>query len=168
MHHLESRDARRIVPSVSVRTNSALDDQAAKKYIGNIDFSMLIYKLSIPDANISRVWDIEAAEIAVGYYRNFLWLMRKYGQKHVLAPSTEIDEIWHHHILDTYKYHEDCIFIFGTYLHHYPYYGMRGDNDLNALTNSFATTQSLHFQEFGSYIMGFEEEEVAVPVTYGQ
>lgn len=160
MSYLESRDAKRIVPNVFIRANSALDDRRVKKYIRNIDFSMLIYKLSVPDANISRVWDVEAAEIAVGYYRNFLWLMRKYGHAHVLAPSTEIDEIWHHHILDTYKYHEDCNAIFGAYLHHYPYFGMRGDEDLGDLRNSFATTQSLHFQEFGSYIMGFEEETV--------
>ena len=165
MPHLNSPDAKRIIPKVSIKLNFALDDEAAKQYIYNIDFSMLIHKLSVPDITISRVWDIEMANIAVRYYQNFLWLMRRHGKDHVLAPSPEIDEIWHHHILDTYKYHEDCIAIFGTYLHHYPYYGMRGEGDLHALTNSFSTTQNLHFDEFGEYIMGFEDELIEVPLN---
>lgn len=160
----KNNDAKRIIPKMNINTDVALNDEAAKKYIYDIDFSMLIHKISMPDDNISRVWDPEVAEIFVGYYRNFLWLMRKHGRDHVLAPSIEIDEIWHHHILDTYKYHEDCIAIFGTYLHHYPYYGMRGEADYNALNNSFQKTQDLHQHEFGEYIMDVEEESIEILV----
>ncbi|WP_454722378.1 MULTISPECIES: glycine-rich domain-containing protein [Cupriavidus] len=168
MTYLQSRDTTRDVPSIAVDFKNALSDTEAKDYIANIDFSMLIHKLSVPDANIARVWHPEMASIAVDYYRNFLWLLRKYGENEVLAPSTEIDEIWHHHILDTYKYHEDCRAIFGTYLHHYPYFGMRGATDSVALEDAFARTQRRYHEEFGEYIMSFEDELVEVAVAGDQ
>lgn len=158
MSYLQSLDATRRILHIFIDANVALDEGRVRTYIARIDFSMLIHKLSVPDTNIARVWSPEVVEGAVDYYRNFLWLLRKYGEHTVLAPSPEIDEIWHHHILDTYKYHEDCAAIFGTYLHHYPYFGMRSASDSAALSDAFARTQSLHCQEFGEYIMGFEEE----------
>lgn len=163
MDFVNNIDAKRVIPKVTIKKDLALDEEKAKEYIYNIDFSMLIHKLSIPDANISRVWDPEISEVFIDYYKNFLWLIRKYGKEHVIVPSTEIDEIWHHHILDTYKYHEDCIAIFGSYLHHYPYYGMRGRSDKNDLNNSFEITQELHKKEFGEYIPGVEEEIIETP-----
>lgn len=168
MPYLQSRDATREVPHIVVDLKNALSELEARRYIDSIDFSMLIHKLAIPDANISRIWCPEMAKIAVDYYRNFLWLLRKYGTKEVLAPSTEIDEIWHHHILDTYKYHEDCRAIFGTYLHHYPYFGMRGATDSVELVEAFSRTQALHYEEFGEYIMSFEEELTEVAADGAQ
>lgn len=162
MSYLESRDAKREITPIKINSEKSINQHQAKSYIDNIDFSMLIHKISLPDENISRVWSPESAEIAVNYYRNFLWLVRKYGDQETLAPSTEIDEIWHHHILDTQKYHEDCNAIFGTYLHHYPYFGMRGEQDSQALTSAFSRTQALHYTEFGEYIMSFEEEMVEI------
>jgi hypothetical protein len=32
----------------------------------------------------------------------------------------DADTLWHFHILDTYRYHEDCQLLFGRYLHHVP------------------------------------------------
>lgn len=160
---LQSPDALRKVPAIVVDASRALSDSEVRRYIDKIDFSMLIGKISAPDVNIARVWLPETAGIAVDYYRHFLWMLRKYGRNEVLAPSSEIDEIWHHHILDTYKYHEDCQAIFGRYLHHYPYFGMRGDNDADALSLAFARTQALHYEEFGDYIMCFEEAFVPFP-----
>lgn len=168
MSYLQSHDATRDVPSIIVDVQTALSEVHAKQYIDSIDFSMLIHKLSVPDANIARVWSPDMANMAVDYYRNFLWLLRKHGKDKVLAPSTEIDEIWHHHILDTYKYHEDCRAIFGTYLHHYPYFGMRGETDSIALEDAFSRTQALHYAEFGEYIMSFEEETVEFMVDGAQ
>jgi hypothetical protein len=46
-----------------------------------------------------------------------------------LAPTREIDLFWHHHILDTHKYMLDCQSLFGRYLHHFPYSGLRGTVD---------------------------------------
>jgi hypothetical protein len=40
------------------------------------------------------------------------------------VPCEIVDEIWHSHILDTRAYDRDCRSIVGTFLHHYPYFGM--------------------------------------------
>jgi hypothetical protein len=130
-------------------------------YINSIDFSMIIFKITRPDPNISRIWTEESANIVVQYYKNYLWLLRKYSEAyHILPPSIEIDEIWHHHILDTYKYYNDCLNIYGQFLHHYPYFGMRGEQDSTDLANTFKITQMLHLKEFGDYICSFESEDI--------
>ena len=41
------------------------------------------------------------------------------------------------HILDTRAYSRDCEFLFGRFLHHFPYFGMRGDADRAALDRTF-------------------------------
>lgn len=82
-------------------------------------------------------------------YRRFLALLVKFPDE-VIAPDTNVDKFWHGHILDTMKYAEDCNNIFGTFLHHYPYFGMRGEEDAANLKKAFATMQNLYEQEFGA------------------
>lgn len=65
MPYLQSRDATREVPHIVVDLKNALSELEARRYIDSIDFSMLIHKLAIPDANISRIWCPEMAKIAV-------------------------------------------------------------------------------------------------------
>ncbi len=84
-------------------------------------------------------------------YKNFLFLNYKYPDKQIV-PSEDIDEFWHNHILDTRKYKIDCEKIFGSYLDHYPYFGMDGVSTLKDLTTAFTETQKLHLQEFGYLI----------------
>ncbi|WP_158308693.1 glycine-rich domain-containing protein [Bordetella avium] len=82
--------------------------------------------------------------------KNFLYLSKKYHHRdRRLVPSMEIDEIWHHHILDTKSYFFDSEKIFGTYFHHDPYFGTRGEADQQNLNDAFAFTQKLHVLEFG-------------------
>ena len=38
----------------------------------------------------------------------------------LLQPEPIADIVWHTHILFTEKYHEDCLEIFGDYIHHRP------------------------------------------------
>lgn len=156
-------DSGRIIPSLrfDVEDKSIPSLEESRRYISNIDFSMMIHKITLPDPNIARIWDKEAALQVVRYYKNYLWLLRKYSEQHpIIPPSIDVDEIWHHHILDTYKYHNDCSAIFGQYLHHYPYFGMRGEQDYADLQETFKITQALHFKEFGEYIYSFETEDV--------
>jgi hypothetical protein len=140
----------------------------AFEYVNSIDFEMVIEKITRPDENVAKLWSKEAAEAAIHYYKNFLKLLRKYGNQHdYLPPSVEIDEIWHHHILDTRKYQIDCRKIFGRLLHHYPYFGMRYEGDDITLANAFEVTQQLHILEFGEPIPGFEFELASVvPAEY--
>lgn len=135
--------------------------EAAVAYINGIDFSGIIEKLTTPDVLVSRLWKIEECHEAIQYYKNFLLLNKKYLESYpVIPPSMEIDEIWHHHILDTRAYHKDCEKIFGYYFHHYPYFGTRGEQDYLNLTSAFEITQQLHHKEFGDYIYSIIDDLV--------
>ncbi len=164
---VSSADKNRLVYKLDFSKPEVPSLESAFNYIYSIDFSMLIYKITRPDPNIARIWDEDSALKIVKYYKNYLWLLRKYSQAHpIIPPSVDIDEIWHHHILDTYKYQEDCAAIFGQYLHHYPYFGMRGESDYLELERTFKITQQLHLEEFGEKIESFEVEEVEMVVDY--
>jgi hypothetical protein len=66
-----------------------------------------------------------------------------------ISPSRDIDKFWHYHILDTSKYFTDCQNIFGAFLHHFPYLGMRGEKDKSDLIICFENTKQLYFENFG-------------------
>ena len=53
------------------------------------------------------------------------------------------------HILDTRKYAADCEATFGHFLHHFPYLGLRGADDMKALASAFDAMQQLYLKEFG-------------------
>ncbi|RYH48697.1 MAG: glycine-rich domain-containing protein-like [Alcaligenaceae bacterium] len=122
----------------------------AVEYIDSMDFHEIIEKLCSEDPLLSRRWNRLEAEAAVQFYKNFLFICRKYldDSAHI-APSIEIDEVWHHHILDTQRYSDDCHQIFGRYIHHFPYFGTRGNEDFRNLTTAFENFQRLHVAEFG-------------------
>jgi len=67
-----------------------------------------------------------------------------------LAPSKDVDRFWHGHILDTLKYAEDCEKVFGYFLHHFPYFGMRGAEDAANLAAAAEHTKRLYQQEFSN------------------
>jgi len=123
----------------------------AIRHINNMDFSPIQKKLTSEDPLLCRCWSAVEAEIAIQYYRNFLFLNKKYLPTHpIIPPLLEVDEIWHHHLLDTRQYMTDSMAIFGYYFHHYPYFGTRGNDDLNNLKAAFEESQKLHELEFGS------------------
>lgn len=100
-------------------------------------------------------WKRKAALQTCVYYRNFLFLNKKYRQQvhpNILPPSEDVDEFWHYHILDTKKYITDCEMIFGSYFHHYPYLILDHQINKKELNNTFELTQKLHIQEFGEPI----------------
>jgi hypothetical protein len=82
------------------------------------------------------------------WYRRFLFLTFKYRNRPIVV-SEAIDAFWHHHILDTRKYAEDCEAAFGEFLHHFPYFGLRGDEDQRALRAAYQSTLELMREEFG-------------------
>ncbi|WP_230086411.1 glycine-rich domain-containing protein [Halomonas sp. 328] len=124
--------------------------EEAVKHIDDMDFSLIKGKLKKEDPSVSRVWGEDELDVAVQYYKNFLYLNKKYiDEVPVIVPSIEVDEIWHHHILDTRSYIKDCASIFGYYFHHYPYFGMRSEVDYKNLGEAYEVTQMLHELEFG-------------------
>ena len=93
-------------------------------------------------------WTPEHADRMELAYKRYLTLHAKYPDL-MLAPDQDVDHFWHLHILDTRKYAADCEATFGYFLHHYPYFGLRGEADAKALQSAFEMTQSLYAREFG-------------------
>jgi hypothetical protein len=89
---------------------------------------------------------VDQMEIA---YKRFLTLVVKYPEE-TIAPSKDVDKFWHGHILDTMKYEEDCRNVFGFFLHHFPYFGMRGEEDAANLAKAGRTTARLYEYEFNA------------------
>ncbi len=103
-------------------------------------------------------WSLEKFRVVEAQYRCYLFLLYKYPKRN-LPASEDIDEIWHAHILDTRKYARDCKRIFGRFMHHFPYLGMRGAADATALKDGFREgTQEIYRLEFGDYIYTLPDE----------
>jgi hypothetical protein len=111
-----------------------------------LDLSNVRAKLSEPEEGpglTDRQLDLAETE-----YRRFLALHLAYPDADIV-PCKLVDEIWHQHILDTRAYHADCDAIFGSYLHHFPYFGMRGDADAQALRDTYDDTLTRYRDAFG-------------------
>ncbi len=97
----------------------------ALETVANWDFSLTIEKLQEPQY---AGWSESRARAAEKNYKRYL-AVTKGLNGYQLVPNGDIDRFWHEHILDTRRYAKDCDLLFGEFLHHYPYYGMRGDVD---------------------------------------
>jgi hypothetical protein len=111
-----------------------------------LDLAPIKFKLMDPQEG--EGWSRETVDRLETEYKRFLTLLVKYPDA-VIAPSKEVDAFWHGHILDTMKYAEDCEHVFGYFLHHFPYFGMRGQDDAAALAAAADTMQELATREFG-------------------
>lgn len=98
-------------------------------------------------------WSAQYADKMALEYKRYLILHAKYPSM-VLAPDQDIDRFWHMHILDTRKYAADCDATFGHFVHHFPYLGLRGEEDAKALESAFSSMQQLYAQEFGAPLSG--------------
>src|SRR6266581_1688004 len=105
-------------------------------------------KLKLMDSEEGQGWSREYADRMELAYRRFLTLLATHPEE-TLAPGKDVDKFWHGHILDTLKYAEDCDKVFGSFLHHFPYFGMRGAEDAANLAKAGETTRRLYQREFG-------------------
>jgi hypothetical protein len=96
-------------------------------------------------------WARERAEAAEREYRRFLFLAKIHPEV-PLAPTVDVDEFWHYHILDTKKYGTDCERLFGYFLHHFPYAGMRGEQDELALQRIGERTRAMYAATFSDKV----------------
>ena len=112
-----------------------------------LDLGPIKFKLMHPGEG--EGWTRAFVEHMETQYRRYLTLVAKYPRE-AIAPDREVDRFWHAHILDTRKYIDDCERVFGYYLHHFPYFGMRGADDAAALTRAGERTRELYEAEFGS------------------
>lgn len=123
-----------------MRNITSFEEFEAKINLDNINF--LISK-----KEEGLKWTITKTKRIEKYYKQFLFLSYKFPDK-VLVPTKEVDEYWHHHIMDTEKYYLDCKKVFGEVLHHYPYLGTKNKKDKLLLQNLFIDTLNLYRQNF--------------------
>ncbi|AKU22188.1 glycine-rich domain-containing protein-like [Massilia sp. NR 4-1] len=96
------------------------------KAIAELDLDPI--KVKLMHVESGEGWSLERANAVEFEYRRFLYLMKKFPKEQT-APLMDVDIFWHYHILDTMKYAVDCQAVFGYFLHHFPYIGLRGEDD---------------------------------------
>jgi hypothetical protein len=111
--------------------------------VANLDFTMLKRKLVQENG-----WAPDFCDEAEDLYKKFLALNLHYPDRKI-CPTGPIDTFWHAHILDTRAYTQDCEALFGHYLHHFPYFGMRGTADAADLKATFQESIELFIIHFG-------------------
>jgi hypothetical protein len=81
-----------------------------------LDLSGVLDRLQAKDG-----FDIRRAEKTVTMYKRFLKMVQE-NRNDIMVPNEDVDTAWHHHILDTVQYAQDCQKLFGQFLHHNPHF----------------------------------------------
>ena len=126
--------------------------------VAAIDLEMVKMKLAEEDEGLG--WSADQCEDGELAYKRYLHLCKTHGKG--VVPTKVMDLFWHYHILDTRSYCEMCERIFDGYLHHYPYFGMRGEEDAKDLEAAFMETKQLYRQSFGESL---DQKALIVGVT---
>ena len=144
-HGAEDANPSHETPSHTVRNKAG----ARQWIMEHLDLEPILVKAM--DAEKSNGWTLGFARRVAQEYRRFLVLCLEHRQdtNHLVVPSKLVDKFWHFHILDTKKYIEDCQHCFGSILHHFPYFGMRGDQDAINLWETYYETFVLYRSAFG-------------------
>ena len=122
-----------------------INEKGINPAIAAIDLEMIKMKISLLDEG--EGWTKEQCDNAEVEYKRFLHLNQKF-LKSAIVPTDIIDTMWHYHILDTRAYHKDSEIVFGGYFHHFPYFGLRGEEDNQNLISSFEKTKVVYQEEF--------------------
>lgn len=109
--------------------------------VTNLNLEPIVVKCL--DEEEGQGWDLAFALRVETEYKRYL-IMCQYYPDLPLVPSSDVDEFWHLHILDTQKYRVDCDAIFGGFLDHFPYFGMRGEEDEKNLAKAWAQTLEIY------------------------
>lgn len=121
----------------------------------NIEFTAIAQldldpiKVKLMHKESGEGWSLAYATMIEGEYRRFLCLKKLFPEE-PLAPLFDVDIFWHYHILDTMQYAADCDAVFGHFLHHFPYLGLRGEDDEEAHHRVGARTKELYAATFGT------------------
>ena len=117
-------------------------------------------KMKLMHVESGEGWSLDKANAVEKEYRRFLCLMKLYPEEDT-APLVDVDTFWHYHILDTMKYAADCEQAFGYFLHHYPYVGMRGEDDEQFRLDSGKRMGELYEATFGEAYAGASDDGTA-------
>ncbi|MBJ7311814.1 glycine-rich domain-containing protein [Rugamonas sp. CCM 8940] len=131
------------------------------KVIAALDLEPI--KVKLMHAESGEGWSLDQVNAVEFEYRRFLYLMKTYPQEQT-APLFDVDIFWHYHILDTMKYAADCQAVFGYFLHHFPYLGLRGEDDEAAHHRVGERMRELYEATFGdSYLRPAAQAYSGVP-----
>lgn len=133
-------------PITPERISQLINIHGIASEIASIDLEMV--KMKMQETDEGAGWTDEQCESGEIEYKRFLHL-NKLFPKASIVPNKIMDTVWHFHILDTRAYCKDSERVFGGYFHHFPYFGMRGDEDQNNLISSFENTKQLYRETFG-------------------
>jgi hypothetical protein len=112
-----------------------------------LDLEPVVYKLVHAEPGEVGL-SLDRADEAVTMYRCFLKLCVLYPGT-AIVPTRQLDHVWHTHMLDTEKYRADCADVFGAFMDHFPYAGLRGEDDRCAWRKDFDRTRDLFRKHFG-------------------
>ncbi len=132
---------------MTLTTITAGQAQAGQR-IDALDLEPIVAKLMHPEPGQTAMTLAEADQL-IAAYRHFLKLCAWYPDEDIV-PSRAIDQAWHAHILDTGKYAADSNAVFGYFLHHFPYFGMRGTDDVTTWQAAYQRTSDLFRQHSGT------------------
>lgn len=90
-----------------------------------LDLEPIKIKLTMDYEHGGFKWPADAADEAIDGYLDFLKTIYAHfatddTNAEKPSPDPVVDIVWHTHILFTMKYHDDCDYLFGHYLHHQP------------------------------------------------
>ena len=141
-------------PISTERVSYLINEKGITPAIAGIDLEMVKMKLRQPEEGEN--WTKEQCDSAEVEYKRYLQLCKTYRKG--IVPNKIMDKFWHYHILDTRAYHKDCDVVFGYYLHHFPYFGMRGEQDEKDLENGWILTKQRYLETFKEEISREDQE----------
>jgi hypothetical protein len=136
------------------RISNLINNKNIDPAIAEINLEMI--KMKLRETEEGESWTFEQCESAEIEYKRFLHLCLKYGIG--IVPNKIMDTVWHYHILDTRAYSNDCQNVFGHILHHFPYFGMGGEQDAKNLVTEFHTTKDKYLVTFGEDMVKSTDE----------
>lgn len=143
---------------INVDRIAQLQSRGIANDIARIDLEMVKMKMAEPEEGVG--WNDAQLESAEVEYKRYLMMCRKYPHPdYATVPNKIMDTMWHYHILDTRAYVKDSENVFGGYFHHYPYFGLRGDEDEQRLKDSFEQTKKRYENLFGEPMVRSEDSK---------
>lgn len=143
------------------------DNRTFPEKLESLDLELIAQKLMHPDHG--QGWTRSQINRAIARYKMFLHLLYLYPNR-TIVPTQEIDQVWHQHILDTRKYGQDCQWLFGYFVHHYPYFGIGSEAEKQALEMAFSCTRTLFAEHFGIDLIEdiYDPQDACATIPKGQ
>ena len=130
-----------------------MNTNAYNQFKAIMELDLTPIKIKLMHVESGEAWSVEKVNAVEKEYRRFLCLMKMFPEEDT-APLVDVDTFWHYHILDTMKYARDCEQAFGYFLHHYPYVGLRGEDDEQFRLDSAERMRTLYEATFGDAYPG--------------